>query len=51
MRGSAHANDDGQAAALGRLEDRVPTVVTALTDETGRTVEVTFTATVAPGIR
>lgn len=28
------------------LEDAAPTVVAALTDETGRTVEVTFTATV-----
>ena len=29
------------------LEDAAPTVVAALTDEAGRTVEVTFTATVA----
>ena len=33
------------------LADAAPTVVAALTDETGRTVEVTFTATVATSPR
>ena len=33
------------------LENAVPTVVAALTDETGRTVEVTFTATVVTSTR
>ncbi len=33
------------------LEDDAPTVVAALTDETGRAVEVTFTATAGTGVR
>jgi hypothetical protein len=33
------------------LEEDATTVVAALTDETGRAVEVTFTATVAAGVR